>query len=348
MPIIDKGVAMFCMRKSILGLAFVVFNLNAVEYDRIVYIIPPNGYQNEKLFDMNDAIYNRDDCMRPFYDLRESFRQLGCDLKTTTIDVNRHLEKLVGLIVCGVPSDYRKLVRFKRCQSAKMILLLLEPPVVVPYYYDRKYHGVFDQVFTMFDDQIDGKKYHKLYYPQSTLNMIDNVPSFDEKKFCVIVASNKSSKHPQEQYSERLKIANFLKKKAPQDFDLFGHDWPDNTAKPIASKMETLKNYKFCICYENMKNQDGYVTEKIFDVFLAGSVPVYKGAKNIDIYVDKNCFIDRNKFDSDESLYEFLQQMTAQEYDTYLVNIKNYLKSDKAFLFSSENFAHTLIMALIK
>ena len=41
-----------------------------------------------------------------------------------------------------------------------------------------------------------------------------------------------------------------------------------------------------------MRNVNGYVTEKIFDAFKAGCVPVYWGAENITKYVPAECFID--------------------------------------------------------
>ena len=50
-------------------------------------------------------------------------------------------------------------------------------------------------------------------------------------------------------------------------------------------KAETYHKYKFAICFENMKNIKGYVTEKILDCLTAGIVPVYAGADNIEEYV---------------------------------------------------------------
>ena len=68
----------------------------------------------------------------------------------------------------------------------------------------------------------------------------------------------------------------------------------------IDRKIDVLKKYRFCICYENIKDVSGYVTEKIFDAFWAGCIPVYLGADNISDHVPKNCFISRRDFGSDE------------------------------------------------
>jgi len=45
------------------------------------------------------------------------------------------------------------------------------------------------------------------------------------------------------------------------------------------NKIETISNYKFCICAENVE-YDGYVTEKIIDCFIAGTIPIYFGTSN--------------------------------------------------------------------
>lgn len=44
-------------------------------------------------------------------------------------------------------------------------------------------------------------------------------------------------------------------------------------------KISYLKNFKFNICPEN-HNRMGYVTEKIFEAFLGGCIPIYTGSDN--------------------------------------------------------------------
>lgn len=72
------------------------------------------------------------------------------------------------------------------------------------------------------------------------------------------------------------------------------------------TKLAAIKPYKFCIGFENSIAID-YVTEKFFDPFLAGTVPVYRGAPNIEIFAPgENAFIDASKFSSPRELAEFL------------------------------------------
>lgn len=72
--------------------------------------------------------------------------------------------------------------------------------------------------------------------------------------------------------------------------------------KGRSSKMTLYEQYKFIIAFENSCAED-YVTEKFFDPLLAGAVPVYFGAPNIDEFVPgDNCYVDVRKFKSAEEL----------------------------------------------
>jgi hypothetical protein len=75
------------------------------------------------------------------------------------------------------------------------------------------------------------------------------------------------------------------------------------------SKLETIARYKFTIALENTAAQD-YVTEKFFDPLLAGSVPVYLGAPNIDAFAPGDrCFINTADFPNPMSLAAYLNYL---------------------------------------
>ena len=43
-------------------------------------------------------------------------------------------------------------------------------------------------------------------------------------------------------------------------------DWYKATVIPLKeNKLDVIKKYKFCLCYENICDQRGYITERIFD-----------------------------------------------------------------------------------
>ena len=86
-------------------------------------------------------------------------------------------------------------------------------------------------------------------------------------------------------------------------------------------KHEFLKNYKFCICYEN-ESSDGYVTEKLLHAKAAGCIPIYWGAPDvsrdfapegfIDLTGSPENLVDRVKeIDESEELYEKMASVPA-------------------------------------
>ena len=86
--------------------------------------------------------------------------------------------------------------------------------------------------------------------------------------------------------------------------------------------LDRIKGYTFNLIIENC-NAEGYVSEKIFDSFVAGCIPIYLG--NIDENVKKiipdNCYIDLKNYESVEKLNEYIQNMTNEDILTYKKNI---------------------------
>jgi hypothetical protein len=102
---------------------------------------------------------------------------------------------------------------------------------------------------------------------------------------------------------------------------------------------DLLKHYKFSVCYEDRHDVKGYITDKIFDCFAAGTIPIYWGASNITDYIPKECFIDRRDFKDFEAVMDYIRQVDAQTYQTYIDHMRTFLESDQAKLFSQEMFA---------
>lgn len=92
-------------------------------------------------------------------------------------------------------------------------------------------------------------------------------------------------------------------------------DGPDLGAQ---TKIETIGRYRFCLALENSIAPD-YVTEKIFDPLLAGTVPVYLGAPNVRDFVPAHSYIDATAFGTPAKLASYLQHLveTPQEYEAY-------------------------------
>ena len=58
----------------------------------------------------------------------------------------------------------------------------------------------------------------------------------------------------------------------------------------IENKIKFLTSYKFSIAMENTEG-DGYVSEKIIESFLSGTIPIYYGDYMIDEYINPDSYI---------------------------------------------------------
>lgn len=331
--------------KKITIMAFITMIIHGETF----YIIPPGGYDNGVLFtcvEKNDIRLNRDNCVKHFYDLRTALRKNGHDLKTTTV---ASLPKNSIVITSGIPvKDSAKVLRGK---AHKIIAFIWEPLTVEPTSYSKEAVPYIDKVYTMWDDEVDNLKYFKLFYPNPYIYMIEDIVPFNKKNLLTFISSNKRSSYNKhgELYSERLKAIDFFKK-SHIDFTFYGKGWPSNTASYggiVSEKRDVLKNYKYCICFENTKNMNGYITEKIFDCFNAGCIPIYLGAPNITEYVPADCFIDMRNFKNYNELLMFIMQLTEKEYEVYIQKIRDFLQSDKAQRFSIPYFVDSAIKELL-
>ena len=242
-------------------------------------------------------------------------------------------------------------VKFSRLPREKVILFMFEPPLRLRKMYKKKVQKAFSRIYTFDDDLVDNKKYFKVFFSELRA-MTEEVVPFDQKKLCTMVVGHTSdkSKHPEELYSERKKTIRFFEEKGEKGFVFYGRNWDPTKYPsyhgPVQDKMGVIKNYRFVICYENCKDIKGYITEKIFDCFAAGTVPIYWGASNIEEYIPKECFIDRREYPDHEALYIHLKSMTEEEYEGYLTHIRSFLKSEKGQLFSLHHFKEILTDAV--
>lgn len=79
------------------------------------------------------------------------------------------------------------------------------------------------------------------------------------------------------------------------------------------TKRDIISRYKFTIAFENAVDRD-YVTEKVFDALIAGSVPLYYGAENVDEYLPGDgCIINAADFADPRELAEHLRHLDAHD-----------------------------------
>ncbi|WP_417336314.1 glycosyltransferase family 10 domain-containing protein [Halobacteriovorax marinus] len=327
-------------------------------------------YHKNILFDRSQSrLHIRDNVFHRYYELYDLLISAGYDVATNDINDEESSDLVVFL---DMPKNHLSENIYK-----KSYLFVFEPPHVESGNFKNSRRELFRKVFTLYDEMINDQKYVKIF---SAFEIPSDIPhSFEGKKLCCMIAANKSSLHPDELYSERKKAVRWFEGNRFEEFDLYGVGWNEfyfsgsrviralnkvpfarkvmfklfgeyfpSYRGPVHSKFDVLIDYRFSICYENIKNVSGYITEKILDSFFAGCVPIYYGASNITEYIPKNTFIDMRDFQSYEDLYDFISVMSGEEYSSYLKNIKAFLSSTDSEKFSSSYFARTVFEEIQK
>lgn len=282
-----------------------------------------------------------DNLLKPWSDLYSIARENGVDL--VSFDLIEDFNTVDGFLFIDFPNVNNPLVQSALATNKPKYLIIYETEVIRPENWRVQNHALFSRIFTWNDTWVDNDKYLKINYAQDIPASINKTLE-GRVKFCALIAGNKTSSHPNQLYSSRIEAIRWFEQHHPELFDLYGVGW-SQTEFPsycgrVESKYETLRQYKFSICYENASGYPGYITEKIFDCFKAGCVPVYLGAPNIDEHIPQECYIDKRHFDSYESLYSHLTSLSEEDYLQYLDNIEHFLQSIAPYQFGSEYFSY--------
>jgi hypothetical protein len=112
----------------------------------------------------------------------------------------------------------------------------------------------------------------------------------------------------------------------------------NNVIKSPSDKISTLMSYQFNFCYENI-SYPGYVTEKIFDALLAGTIPVYWGAPDIEDFIPSDVFINASKFSSNNELLAYMKRINVSEAEKMIARGKEFLNSKEGRSYSYEKNA---------
>lgn len=97
------------------------------------------------------------------------------------------------------------------------------------------------------------------------------------------------------------------------EMDTFGRGYT-----PVDNKINGLKDYMFSLIIEN-DNTDNWITEKIIDCLVTGTIPVYWGCSNIGNYFNTKGFI---QFKDIKEANEILPQLNEDKYYNMLPFVK--------------------------
>lgn len=308
---------------------------------------------------INNSWFNssaRDDCTRPFIKLRDAFRNKGIILNSPDINFGYEIDFEIHI-------DIQRLITNK-----KTYLFLWETNDINSNNEKLEMLENYRKIFTWDDEKVNCQKFIKYYLPVADRAFNNQLGWSQRPNFCCSIASNKyvTNKNSKfELYSKRTEIFDWFQINHPEIFNLYGSGWNvskyDNVMKFLASKVnlipkfyfnkydfykgeivsknEILAAHKYAICFENVSNLKGYVTEKIFDCFFSGTIPVYYGAENISDYVPKECYIDYREFSSHDAMLSKMNNIKEDEYINRQLAIKSFLDSESFSKFRACSFA---------
>ncbi len=144
-------------------------------------------------------------------------------------------------------------------------------------------------------------------------------------------------------YVDRIEAIHYFSN--VEGFDLYGEGWQENipgfsmeysnSAKKVYkgiieqdNKLQVISNYKFVLCFENC-SFPGYITEKIFDCFQAGCIPIYYGAPDIEDFVPEDTFINFRKFNDYDTLCNYILNFSEDKAFNMLAKAREFLISSQ-------------------
>jgi hypothetical protein len=154
------------------------------------------------------------------------------------------------------------------------------------------------------------------------------------KKKAILIATLQKKLEVKDRYSNRLDVARRW-----QDWvDVYGAGWPKDLKSYrglCVSKADVMRRYRYALVMENQR-QPGYISEKIMDCYLTGTVPLYWGAPDAARLVPADTFIP---IEEDTQLDRLIAD--DQLYKKYAQAVRR--STDEIFrAFGPEAFIHTL------
>jgi alpha(1,3/1,4) fucosyltransferase len=141
-------------------------------------------------------------------------------------------------------------------------------------------------------------------YPDKYLQLY----SSSKQKFCCWIAGNCTS-HREE----------FVKELSKYNKVDCGGSCLNNIGYKVDDKIEFQKDYKFCIAFENTK-QEGYTTEKILQAYQSNCIPIYFGNEKISEDFNPETFINSHDFENTDKLIEYIIRVDSDDklYNSFL------------------------------
>jgi hypothetical protein len=321
---------------------------------KTIFIEPScTEFYQDKIFE--SSVYQDPSMAIPLIRAKEYLNNINVAIHTADyFRNNQYLSEVNEYWSMGIFSEYKKMISFDNIVLKGF--LIMEPPLVAPKIYRNlpEISRCFDKVYlnnTSGDgyslDDVILTRLEKFYWPQPYGTTVEpqwsNVAR--ENKIVVIAGNHNPKFRRPEYYSKRIEAISTLSKY--NCIDLYGRGWLDKFSKRSAwipywknykniistykgsceSKIETLSKYNFCLCLENSP-MEGYITEKIFDCFYAGTIPLYLGAPDIADYINPDSYIDLRNYGSWDDMWNDIKTMSNDKLTQMRNSGKEFLLQD--------------------
>jgi hypothetical protein len=234
---------------------------------------------------------------------------------------------------------------------AKKVLVRQEPKMVLPKNYNAKKLTDFDLII---DGGVSNENILKnINWPQK-IHLNNSNQAVRDPSTAVLVNSNLLSFYVEEMYSLRRTVAF-----NSDQIDLYGYGWnkgiklsvkallielrkffwkpqkmkisgsryffrnQTNYKGPVENKISTMEKYRIAVIIENSLS---YVSEKIFDSFSAGCIPVYVGPDLLKYEIPKNLYIQAEP--NEESILRAIAAAQKMDYPKWFTELKDWFRSD--------------------
>jgi len=211
--------------------------------------------------------------------------------------IGRHLPALYPLLF--------KSMRLAKPKGQLWVAWFMECEVNYPHFNQPSFMSAFDLTMS---HHMDADIVTPYLYPElGTLLRGSLREKTDQKNVCAFISS------PFHKSGRLEYLKSLMQSLEIHSYGSVLHNKTLEKDRGRESKMDVIAGYKFTIAFENARAED-YVTEKFYDPLIAGSVPIYLGAPNIEDFApgDK-CFINVADWDAPESLAKYILLLSQDE-----------------------------------
>ena len=224
--------------------------------------------------------------------------------------------------------------KHEKYKEAKKVFICWEP---INIYHDKRIKKC-DYSVTYYLNLKNKKHFYfppvmeKAGFHTDFIDLVNTPPIIKKKKFCCFVVSTDKATPDRKNFFKKLceykKVDSFGKVLKNCDVKIPGrsaqHKWG-------TEYFNIIGEYKFMITFENIL-ENGVSTEKIYNAFMANTVPIFWGNKSIYQIFNKGSFINAHDFETMDKLIEYVKEVDNDE------GLYNQILNNKKFIYDDPNY----------